>query len=147
MKTKKLWGTATLIVLILGTLVSFYSCGKDEETCKCNGDCQGTQCSAPCGSDCKCTQPKNKLLGTWYLFDGEIQKQYLLTFNADGSGYIRINNDDGEHFLYTVKGDKITTVMVAAEYEDAEDTVTFYFSGEYLVIAPEDEKKLVFTKG
>lgn len=87
MKTKKFWRASTMIALILGTLVSFYSCGKE---CKCNGDCHGTQCSAPCADDCKCTQtkPMASIVGRWVaIIDEEDGETFVMKFREDGTGY------------------------------------------------------------
>lgn len=111
MKTKKLWGTVTMAALILGIFVSFYSCKKDE--CKCNGDCHGTQCSAPCANNCKCTITKASIVGRWVaIYDEEYGDKYVMVFREDGTGYgceeeIESGNYSFSQFSYTLRDGKI----------------------------------------
>lgn len=120
-----------MLILIIGA-TTFTSCG---DKCKCNGDCHGIQCSAPCADDCRCTMDNqhvsNPIVGTkWVAENGKYL--YFKTQTAgiyyEGDSYDK--GDPYEDFSYTFNSkDNTILLLFGDEYESAQYTTSYIILG------------------
>lgn len=133
MKTNKFWSIIMMLVIVLGSMFVFSSCGDDEEDA-----------------------PENAIVGTWTHVEYPVQgsqddwSKIIVTINNDGTGYaqeIKHYHDGREKkeeygFTYTVEGNNIYVTT-----EDGEHFKEHHFeiNGNKLILTNGSEK-IEFTK-
>lgn len=84
-----------------------------------------------------CGKSKNELVGTWEPRDYDFGEEYVLTFNADGTGTYF-----GEDIKYEVKGDKLSIWWEGTESLDT----TFKINGDELCTKDTSGEDVYWTR-